>query len=103
MFSISTPLLLDRFKGSAQSPDQQEDLVLGLPLEAEDRTIYPVFRQAATPGQEPAPPRQVGYLEVSDERSDYTSLEPDPKPMLIIPILAILVLVVLFLIRRSSR
>lgn len=97
------PSMLKNLIGSGQSSDQNEDLVLGLPLEAEDRTIYPVFRQAVAPGDERTSPRQVGYLEVSDERSDYTSLEPDPKPMLLIPVVAVLILIALFLIRRASR
>jgi hypothetical protein len=99
----SLPKLLKNLTGSGKSSEQDEDLVLGLPLEAEGKTIYPVFRQAAAPGDEPTQPRQVGYLEVSGDRSDYTSLEPDPKPLLIIPVIALLILIVLFLIRRASR
>jgi hypothetical protein len=81
--------------------DEDTDLVLGLPLEAGDRTIYPVFADPRT-SEEGREPRQIGYLELSDERSDFTSLEADKRPVMIVPVLILLVLVLLWLLRRND-
>jgi hypothetical protein len=80
--------------------DEDTDLVLGLPLEAGDRTIYPVFADSRTPdGEEP---RQIGYLELSDDRSDFTSLESDKRPVAIIPVLIIVAIVLFWLLSRNN-
>ena len=90
--------IVDKIRPDRALPDDS-DIVLGLPLESGDRTIYPVFRDP-TSGNRDVQPRQIGYLEVSEERSDYTSLEPDRRPLAVIPVLLLLVFI-LWMVRRS--
>jgi hypothetical protein len=87
---------------SSPSPtDDETDLVLGLPLENNGRTIYPVFADPGPSNDPEAEPRRIGYLELSEDRSDYTSLESDNRPIALIPVLLVLVFVVFWLLRRS--
>jgi hypothetical protein len=90
--------ILKKIKPGSTMPEE-DDIVVGLPLETGNRTIYPVFRDSTTPGAVGAGPRQIGYLEVSEDRSDYTSLEPDRRPLAVFPILLAIVIVI-WLFRR---
>ncbi len=94
---VNAKSIVEKIRPDRSLPDDS-DIVLGLPLESGDRTIYPVFREPSpqTPETEP---RQIGYLEVSDERSDYTSLEPDRRPLAVVPIFLLIVFAV-WLFRR---
>jgi hypothetical protein len=96
-----TPIrnLLNHIPG--QGPSYEEaDLVLGLPLESGSRTIYPVFLDPQSPDDE-AQPRQIGYLELGNGRSDFTSLEPDKRPVAALPFLLLIIVVTFWLLRRS--
>jgi hypothetical protein len=94
--------LLDYVPGS-DSPDGQADLALGLPLESNGRTIYPVFRDPTPADSDTAGPRQIGYLELSEGRSDFISLESDTRPLFLIPVLLALLVCVIWFARRDSR
>ena len=89
--------IVEKIRPDRSLPDDS-DIVLGLPLESGDRTIYPVFRDPS-PGAHVAQPRQIGFLEVSEGRSDYTSLEPDRRPLAVIPVLLVLVFAI-WMLRR---
>lgn len=89
----SARAIVEKIQPDRSLPDDS-DIVLGLPLESGDRTIYPVFRHAQL-----AHPRQIGFLEVSEGRSDYTSLEPDRRPLALITIVLLLVFVI-WMLRR---
>lgn len=81
----------------------EPDLVLGLPLESNGHTIYPVFLDPAHSGDDTLQPRQIGFLDVSDERSDFTSLETDFRPLaLLLVLLLILGAVGWFLLKRTG-
>jgi hypothetical protein len=98
-----TPLrnLRQKLSGPGSPVDGDTDLVLGLPLEAGDRTIYPVFADPKSP-DDGAEPRQIGYLELSENRSDFTSLESDSRPLIALPVLILLAVVLFWLFRRNK-
>ena len=102
-----TPIrsLLQQISARGQSEHQSADLVLGLPLEADDRTIYPVFLDPHSDQHNGAEPRQIGYLELGAGRSDYTSLEPDNRwsvAMIVVGIVTLFLIGILIL-RRAIR
>jgi hypothetical protein len=96
--SITDPI--NRLFGSQSKPLGDADIVLGLPLETGSRTIYPVFREWT--GDNSATPKQIGYLEVSEDRSDYTSLEPDLRPLAILPVALMIFAICVWVMRRSD-
>lgn len=82
------------------SPRDEPALTLGLPLETDEKTIYPVFQELRTEPADDQKLRQIGYLEIGPDRSDFVSLEPDRRAPLAILSLIALVVVIGLLARR---
>lgn len=81
----------------------EPDLVLGLPLESNGRTIYPVFLDPTHSGDDARQPRQIGFLDVGEERSEFTSLETDIRPLALLPVLLLILgAVIWFLLKRAG-
>lgn len=94
--------LLTQSSQSAGEIDEP-DLVLGLPLESNGRTIYPVFLDPTHSADDTLQPLQVGFLDVGDERSEFTSLESDIRPLALLPVLLlILIAIIWFLLKRAG-
>lgn len=95
--------LLDRIAPGRASSSEGE-IVLGLPLESGDRTIYPVFLDPSPVNGNEVSPRQIGYMEISEGRSDYTSLSQDRAPLALALtlMLALLLVTLLFRVLRNQ-
>lgn len=78
------------------------DLVLGLPLSVDDRTIYPVFVDGGHEATNGTAPHQIGYLDISGDRSDFVSLESDVRWPAVLAGLSFLVLGMLLIVRRVA-
>jgi hypothetical protein len=85
---------------SGERSDEQIDIILGIPLESQGKTIYPVFRGSGPIGDTNATPHKIGYLEISGGRSDYTSLESDNRPLALVLVM-FLVLALAWLMWRG--
>jgi hypothetical protein len=86
---------------SGERSDEQIDIILGIPLESRGKIIYPVFRGSSPDGVTNTTPHKIGYLEVSDGRSDYTSLESDNLPIALV-LVTFFVLAVAWLLWRVA-
>lgn len=75
-------------------------LTLGLPLETASGAIYPVFQASRSNITTDRTIRQIGYLEIGDNRSDFVSLEPRSRAPLIITLLVILSFLLGGIVRR---
>jgi hypothetical protein len=79
------------------------ELVFGLPLEVGARKIYPVYLEGREVNRTKNGPRQIGYVEISDGRAVYTSLEPDYRWPVVLAGLSALLLVATWVLRRVRR
>jgi hypothetical protein len=80
------------------------EIVFGLPLEVDDRKIYPVYLEPASVKSDGhAHPRQIGYVEVEDGWADFVSLERDINWPAVLVGVMIIVLTIVWQLRRSRN
>lgn len=89
-----------RLTAPADSAGGHPDLTLGLPLESATARIYPVFQTSRSNPAADRTVRQIGYLEIGDNRSDFVSLEPRNRMPFVVAALVILSLLLGGVVRR---